>query len=122
MKNNPTKDPRLIEDRNVWFATVREDGRPHLVPLWFVWSEGVFYICVQEKSVKVKNISKNAKASLSLQDGDKPIICEGRVERVQTKWPGGVVDEFSRKYDWNILTDDEYQVLFRISPKKWLSW
>ena len=26
---------RSETEANIWFATVRADGRPHLVPVWF---------------------------------------------------------------------------------------
>lgn len=28
---------RLGGDQTVWIGTVREDGQPHLVPVWFLW-------------------------------------------------------------------------------------
>ena len=28
---------RLRDDLIIWLATVRPDGRPHLVPVWFLW-------------------------------------------------------------------------------------
>ncbi len=33
-------------------ATVREDGRPHVAPIWFVWNDGKIIFCTGESSVK----------------------------------------------------------------------
>ena len=30
-------DQRLRTDQIAWLGTVRPDGRPHLVPIWFLW-------------------------------------------------------------------------------------
>jgi len=32
-----TARQRLQSDANLWLATVRPDGRPHLAPVWFVF-------------------------------------------------------------------------------------
>ena len=31
------RDERLRTEANVWLATMRPDGRPHVSPIWFVW-------------------------------------------------------------------------------------
>ena len=49
-------DPRLLTEKNIWLATVRPDGRPHLVPIWFISLNEKVYICTEGKSVKIKNI------------------------------------------------------------------
>jgi hypothetical protein len=36
--------------------------------------------------------------------------------------PQGVVDEFKRKYDWDIVTDGQYSLLIEITPEKILNW
>ena len=40
----PQARQKLETERNIWLASVRPDGRPHLVPLWFVWCHGKVYI------------------------------------------------------------------------------
>jgi hypothetical protein len=30
-------DQRLYSDHMIWLSTVRSDGRPHTVPVWFLW-------------------------------------------------------------------------------------
>ena len=68
---------RLQTERNIWLATNRVDGRPHLVPVWFVWHEGHVYIGIQSNSVKARNLARNPKVSLALEDGVRVVICEG---------------------------------------------
>ncbi len=33
-------ETRLLSTKNVWMATTRPDGRPHVVPRWGVWLDG----------------------------------------------------------------------------------
>jgi hypothetical protein len=113
---------RLEEEQNIWIATVRPNGKPHLVPVWFVWHAEFFHICISSQSVKYNNIVKNGAVSLSLEDGSAPVICEGDAEPVTRPWPEGVIRAFKQKYDWQIDTDEEYDALIQILPKKWLNW
>ncbi len=115
-------DPRLLTDRNVWLATVRDNGKPHLVPIWFVWVREKFFICTEGKSVKVKNLRRSPRASVALEDGNKPIIAECTVHFTEQPYPLDVVAEFKQKYQWDILTDASYNVLLEITPEKWLKW
>jgi pyridoxine/pyridoxamine 5'-phosphate oxidase len=70
-------EQRLQTERNIWLATNRADGRPHLVPVWFVWWNGRFYLGIQSGSVKALNLAHNPKVSLALEDGVRVVICEG---------------------------------------------
>lgn len=121
--NIPTQaQTRLESERNIWLATVRPDGRPHLVPLWFAWHDGLVYICIQPNSVKARNLAQTPLVSLSLEDGDKPLICEGETAVIPTPYPPEVIAIFQQKYNWNITTDSDYGHLIAITPRKWLSW
>lgn len=116
--------PRLKTEANIWFATVRPDGRPHLVPVWFAWpaGEGKVYVCIEAGSVKARNIGQNSRVSLALENGSQPVICEGTAAVVPQPWPEVVVDIFKAKYDWDITTDGQYDTLVEVTPVKWLSW
>ena len=38
-----THEARLQTERNIWLATTRPNGKPHLIPIWFVWLNERFY-------------------------------------------------------------------------------
>jgi len=113
---------RLQTERNIWLATNRVDGRPHLVPVWFVWHEGHVYIGIQSNSVKARNLARNPKVSLALEDGVRVVICEGTAVIVPPPLDPQLNQLFQTKYDWNLATDDEYDLLIQITPDKWLTW
>jgi len=113
---------RLHEEPNIWLATTRPDGRPHLIPLWFVWRRGRLYLCVESRSVKARNIRVEPRVSLALQDGSKPAICEGLARVLTEPWPPEVTQAFLKKYDWGIDPKDEYDQLIEVKPTRWLGW
>ncbi|NJS15903.1 MAG: pyridoxamine 5'-phosphate oxidase [Nostocaceae cyanobacterium CSU_2_110] len=104
----------------MWLASIRPTGRPHLVPLWFVWAGGCIYLCVMGSSVKVRNIVANPAVSLALESGAAPVVIEGHASLVATPWPEEAVRGFQQKYDWTISTDTEYDVLVAVTPQRWL--
>ncbi len=112
---------KLSLERNLWVATVRPDGRPHLVPVWFVWHGGRIYLAISPQSVKAANLRLNPRITLATEDGSHPVICEGEA-RFLAVAPEGVPDAFQAKYDWAVLEDDEYSALIEVSPRKWLAW
>jgi hypothetical protein len=74
-------------------------------------------------SVKAKNIAGIPLVSLSLEDGSNVVICEGTAETVHLPYDESVLAEFKRKYDWDIMTDEDgYDLMVRVVPNKWLSW
>lgn len=113
---------RLRTEDTIWLATVRPDGRPHLVPLWFVWHQQAIYLCVQPGSVKERNITHNPHVALALEDGVQPLICEGHAALVAAPWPPDVCAAFDQKYGWDICQEKTYTALLAVSPRKWLGW
>jgi hypothetical protein len=114
-------DSRLHTDRNIWLATVRASGKPHLVPIWFVWHNGKIYICTQQDSVKVRNLRANPRASFALEDGNKPVLGEGDAVFLDA-FPDAVLALFKSKYDWDIPTDAVYRAMIELTPRKWIAW
>jgi PPOX class probable F420-dependent enzyme len=113
---------KLEQQHNIWVASVRPDGRPHLVPVWFVWHHGKIYIGTDPKSVKVNNFSLNPRVSLALEDGSHPVICEGQAGLVATPWPPDLVAAFFKKYEWDLHKETQYHDVWEITPAKWLFW
>jgi F420H(2)-dependent biliverdin reductase len=113
---------KLKESQNIWVATVRPDGRPHLAPVWFVFVDGKIYLSTESTSVKAKNITTNNRVALTLEDGSHPVICEGTARPLPLPAPSDVADEFFKKYEWILSTEKQYSQLFEVSPDKWVFW
>lgn len=113
---------RLEREANIWLATTRPDGRPHLVPIWFVWHDQEIYILTTLSTVKAKNLLANPRASVALENGSQPVIAECTARPVQAPYSGDLAAAFQRKYEWDITQDAEYNGLFALTPQKWLTW
>jgi nitroimidazol reductase NimA-like FMN-containing flavoprotein (pyridoxamine 5'-phosphate oxidase superfamily) len=121
--DDPEVRRRLKSEQNIWVATVRPDGRPHLTPAWFALHAGKVYVCIDPDSVKAHNLARNRQVALALEDGAAPLIVEGETRLIEgAERPPGALDEFKRKYDWDIAAESQYSLLVEVTPKKVLSW
>ncbi|MEK7311764.1 MAG: pyridoxamine 5'-phosphate oxidase family protein [Chloroflexota bacterium] len=109
-------DPRLGAAQNVWVATVRPDGRPHLAPIWFVVSDDRWYFVTDPKSVKAQNLHQNPQVALALEDGSNPHIVEGQARAVEPSTE--VIRLFKEKYDWDITNDGQYTSVYEVEVSK----
>ncbi len=68
-------------------ATVREDGRPHIAPFWFDLDGDVLVFTTAETSVKGKNILRDPRLSICVDDEKPPfafVVIQGVAEIVST--------------------------------------
>ena len=59
----------LDEQRTVTCATLGRDGWPHLMPLWYVVRDGELWAWTYAKSQKVRNLERDARATLQVETG-----------------------------------------------------
>jgi len=59
----------LQEEKIVTIATIGPNGRPHLMPLWYVADGAVISAWTFGKSQKVKNLERTPKATLQVEAG-----------------------------------------------------
>lgn len=104
---------RLERERNIWLATTCADGRPHLVPVWFVYWEAAVYICVEPQSVKARNLARDPRVTLALEDGDRALVLAGKAAPVFL--PPQVAASFKSKYNWELGSDVKYTTLLCIT-------
>jgi hypothetical protein len=70
-------EKRLIAATAYWLATVRPDGRPHVVPRWGVWVDGRFWYDGAATTRHARNLVHNPACSLNLENGTEAVIVEG---------------------------------------------
>ncbi len=66
-----------------WLATVRPDGRPHLVPVLAFWINGAFLVLAAEGSRKARNIASDGHCVVAMTSTTLPsidIVAEGEAE------------------------------------------
>ena len=53
-------------------ATVRRDGSPHIVPVWFRWDTGAVTIWTTETRTWVRNVLRDPRVAFSVQTFEEP--------------------------------------------------
>ncbi len=94
-------DRRLREEGIIWLTTVRSDGQPQSVPVWFLWDGETFLIYSQPGRQKLKNIGRNLRVGLHLNSnacGGDVMRVEGTAEIVEDFPPATEIGEYVEKY------------------------
>jgi PPOX class probable F420-dependent enzyme len=60
----------LDEQRIVTCASLGRDGRPHLMPLWYIVRDGTLWAWTYAKSQKARNLRRDPRATLQVESGD----------------------------------------------------
>lgn len=72
MTAEQTRDFLLHGTRTAKVATVRADGAPHVAPVWFVLDGEQFVFTTGEVSAKGRNLRRDPRISLVVDDEDPP--------------------------------------------------
>jgi hypothetical protein len=56
------------------FATIGEDGYPHVTPLWYYWDGECIYLELTRKRQSCKNLKHNARCSVAIDMDDRPLM------------------------------------------------
>jgi PPOX class probable F420-dependent enzyme len=124
---------RLKEEEVAWMTTVRSDGQPQTVPVWFLWDDEEVLIYSQPNTQKLKNISLNPRVGLNLnsdEQGDDVVRLEGMASIDEDAPPSSEVPSYVEKYREGIARigfDVEgfarsYSVAVRVTPRRWQVW
>ena len=126
-------DERLRTEPIIWLATVRPDGRPHLVPVWFFWDGETITIYSEPNNQKLRNLQQNPNVSLALKrpdERDDVVIVEGKAELLgksaQTMNAPAYVEKYDRLIKEMQSDPDEmaaaYSEMIRVTPTRFISW
>ena len=121
-------DHFLLAFRSIWVSTTRPDGRPHAVPVWYIWDGRNLYFISERSLQKSRNLVRQPWIVIHSGDGDDVIILEGPVEIVTDRAELEKVDAVYRaKYvdpgSGAQATIFEPQVdLYRVNVKHVMAW
>ena len=130
---NAHVEERLRTEPIIWLSSVRANGRPHLVPVWFYWDESTVLIFSQPNNQKIRNIRQNPNVMLALEakdGGDDVVLFEGKAELLQQSSAQVVPAGYEQKYAESIkglgMTKEQmvasYSQPIRITPTKFIGW
>ena len=129
-----TRIDRLLRDEPVvWLSSVRPDGRPHLVPIWFSWDGREILIASKPSAQKIRNIRANPMVMLALGEAEDDFdvgLLEGVAELLDAPanavLPASHLAKYRRQMAGIGLSPDEfvatYSQVIRIVPTRFLPW
>jgi hypothetical protein len=86
-----------------WLATVRPDGRPHVMSVLAVWLEGGLFFVANNASRKAHNLARDAHCAMTTALEDAHLVVEGEAARVKDAAKlQRVADAYAAKYDWHV--------------------
>ncbi|MEV0155858.1 pyridoxamine 5'-phosphate oxidase family protein [Micromonospora sp. NPDC050686] len=98
---------RLAGGSTYWLATVRPDGRPHLVPVLAVWVDGVLHFSAGSQTRKARNIAGRPQVSISTEGDGMDVVVEGAAVLVRdTARLQDVAQAYADKYGWEVKVHD----------------
>jgi PPOX class probable F420-dependent enzyme len=117
----------------VWLSTVRPDGTPHLVPIWFWWDGEALLVFSKPGARKVRNLRANPSVMLALGDAEDDFdvgLMEGRAELLDRPTRDVLPAAHLAKYADQLASIGvsaadyaaTYSQVIRIVPREFLRW
>jgi len=129
-----TRIDRLLRDEPiVWLSSVRPDGRPHLVPIWFSWDGREILIASKPNAQKIRNVRANPMVMLALGEAEDDFdvgLLEGQAQLLDAPadavLPASHLVKYRRQMSAIGLSPTEflatYSQVIRIVPTRYLPW
>jgi PPOX class probable F420-dependent enzyme len=106
-------------------ATVMPDGSPQVTPVWFDYDGNHLRVNSAKGRVKDKNMRRNKKVALSIQDPDNAyryLAVRGNVDEITEEGADAHIDSLAKKYlgkdKYPFRGPGEVRVIYRIRPEK----
>jgi hypothetical protein len=98
------------QDRTYWLATVRPDGRPHVVPLLGLWLDDAFYFLTGATTRRESNLARAPHCVLGTSSTTLPaldLIVEGQCRKVRdAAMLQRVAEAYSARMAWPLEVRD----------------
>jgi hypothetical protein len=129
-------DEFLVAERTCRVATVGLDGRPHVVPLWFVWDGESMWLSSVVRSQRWTDLMRDPRVAVVVDAGvgyaelrgvelSGEVVPVGDVPRTDTADPRLAEPErlFAGKYTGGTsVPPDGRHAWLRLTPEKLVSW
>jgi PPOX class probable F420-dependent enzyme len=111
---------RLTGSTDYWLATVRDDGRPHVMPVWGLWIDDRVWFSSGLASRKARNLLRDPRCTITTDRGTEPVVVDGTADRVTDAAPiATYAAGINAKYDVDIAVDfydPAHNALFAVTP------
>ena len=125
------RDEFLGQPNTAVFATVDAKGRPHAIPVWYLWTGEVFEIIGGANSARMRHVAQNGRAALCVDKrgaGAFHVTAEGPCElggpatrawrlKLHTHYRGAEAAE-------KLVAGDGHvgQQFLTLRPERWYGW
>ena len=129
--NIDVRNEFLAKPNTAVLATVDAKGRPHAIPVWYLWDGEVFEIIGGKDSAKMRNVAANGRAALCVDKrgaGAFHVTAEGPCElgdictkewrlKLHTHYRGAEAAE-------KVVAGDGHlkQRCMTLRPERWYGW
>ncbi len=124
---------QLTDEPIIWLATVRADGQPQVVPVWFLWDGEFLLVYSLPDSQKVRNIRVNPRVSVHFNSdrwAEHVTRLDGLAELDDTAPLASEIPAYMAKYGQAITRlgytperfANEYRTLIRVRPLRLVHW
>ena len=123
----------LYKARTGKLATVREDGRPHIAPIWLDLEDDTIVFTTGHDSIKATNIRRDSRVAICVDDDRPPfafIIIEGVTTLTDNReelryWATRIAgrymgEELAEAYGKRNSVEGE--LLVKVTPEKIIAW
>ncbi len=104
-------------------ATIMPDGQPQVTPVWFDFDGTHIRIGSSKGRVKDKNIRRDPRVTVTIQDPDNPyryLEIRGKVIEIQEKGANEHINLLTKKYlgvdEFPYKREGEVRVMYKIEP------
>jgi len=106
-------------------ATLMKDGSPQVTPVWCDYDGAKIWINSAKGRLKDKNLRRDQRVALSIQDPDNPyryLAIQGVVEEITENGADQHIDAMAKKYlgqdRYPFRAPGEVRVIYKIRPEK----
>lgn len=109
-------EKQLKKSREYFVTTVRPDGSPHMMIVWGLWLDNIFYFSTGKKSVKARNLARNPDCVIATGRADAAVIVEGTAELQKIDPKMNFFKTYEKKYKFDMSGMQEEPV-FAVRPR-----
>jgi PPOX class probable F420-dependent enzyme len=112
---------RLRHSHDYWLSTISTDGRPHVMPVWGVWADGMLWASSALGSRKARNLTKDGRCTVTTDDALEPVVVEGHAEveldpTAIAEFLAAMNQKYGTSYEPSFL-DPDVNATFHITPE-----
>ena len=116
---------KYLADKNFGHvATLNKDGSPQVSPVWVEYDGKHVIVNSEEKRLKVRNLKRDPRVSISIQNGENPyeyIEIRGKVVEITAEGGFEGIDRLAKKYmgadKYPFNKPEDVRVILKIAPE-----